>query len=60
MKTSQVKTLKQLHKAGEDKKAVICPVSMAFKKPKPAKVIINLQGSCILKLMNQGLFVYNK
>ena len=57
----RVETLAQLKElAVIQHKAVICPTSVVYNRPIPAAVIINMQGSIILNLFIQGLYVYEK
>lgn len=59
----QVMDLNFLDWLAKNKRSVYCPPwAMVFwlQKPKPASVIINMQGACILRLMRKGLFVYEK
>jgi len=54
----QIKTLEGLSEAGIYRKAVFCPQSANFWKPKPASFILNLQGLMILNLIRKGMFIY--
>lgn len=56
----KIKTLGQLIQASIDKKAVIVPASHAWQKPKPASVMIHLQGVVIHRLLQMGIFIYHK
>lgn len=56
----KVSTLEDLWKAVEYHKAVVCPDSPCFNKPRPAAVIINLQGTLILRLFQLGMYIYEK
>jgi len=49
-----------IRKASLERKALICPSSNAFKGPTPAAVIINQQGLVLLRLLQHGLFIYEK
>jgi hypothetical protein len=60
MKGKQIKTLKGLRKAKEDKRAVFVPKSMCFKKPMPAAFAINLTGEVLYQLFSRGMFIYKK
>jgi len=56
----QINTLQGLEWAVKRKKAVVVPESMAWRKPMPAAVLINLQGAQLLKLFDIGMYVYKK
>ncbi len=57
---NKVNTLQQLNRFAGKKKAVICPMLKSFNKPIPAVVILNMQGTLILRLFEIGLFVYKR
>lgn len=56
----QIKTLHQLAKAAENRKAVISGGWYLPMKPMPAAVLINMTGSVILKVLNNGLYIYER
>ena len=56
----KINNLEQLNDAIFLKKAVFCPNSNLLKKPKPAAVVMNFQGHIILKLLQSGMYVYEK
>ena len=56
----RLRTLTDLVNAAEDKKSVHCPDSWSWKNPKPASVVINLSGLIIYRLLNQGIYIYEK
>jgi hypothetical protein len=60
MKREQIKTLKQLKKAVDERKSVVIPKKFAFSKPCSAAFIMNLQGYHLLRLFNSGMFIYEK
>lgn len=57
---NRIRTLEQLIQAAMDKKAVVVPASHAWQKPKPASIIIHLQGTVIHRLLQMGIFIYHK
>jgi hypothetical protein len=56
----QMFTLSDLILAAEDKESVVCPASYSWRKPKPAAVVINLSGLIIYRLLNRGIYIYEK
>lgn len=57
---NQLMTLEDIRKAVEEGKAVEVPESRCFRGPIPAAFIINLQGSLIWRLLQTGMFIYEK
>jgi hypothetical protein len=55
----QIKTLAQLIKARENKRAVICD-AYCFCKPRPAAFMANLSGEILHRLMTAGMWIYDK
>ena len=49
-----------LEKLADEHKAVIIPKSHAWSSPKPASVILHLQGVVILRLIKMGIYVYKR
>ena len=56
----RVKTIHMLEKLADEHKAVIIPKSHAWSSPKPASVILHLQGVVILRLIKMGIYVYKR
>ena len=56
----RIESLAALESARRNRRAVICPSLRCFSKPKPAAFIINLSGEIILRLMEAGMFLYEK
>ena len=50
----------ELQEAVVKKRAVFAPDSPNLQTPKPAAVIMNWPGRMILKLIQEGLFIYEK
>ena len=57
---AQILTLQGLAWAVKNRKAVVVPKSWVFGKPRPAAVIINLQGKLLLDLFEKGMYIYKK
>ena len=55
----QIKTLQGLMDAANKRKAVTCP-STVFCKRVPASFVISMQGREILRLINYGLYIYER
>jgi hypothetical protein len=55
----QITTLGQLAEAMLQKRAVVVPGTV-WSAPRPAAVIMQLQGTMILKLIGKGMYLYNK
>lgn len=56
----RIDTLSDLVDAASARKSVVCPGSYCWEKPKPAAVVINLNGLIIYRLLNQGIYIYQK
>ena len=56
----RVRTLSDLVEAASAKKSVVCPGNWAWSKPKPAAVVINLNGITLHRMIEQGIYVYDK
>lgn len=56
----KVTSLEQLSKLCQERKAVYCPESFVWQKPRPAGFMINLQGRELLRLFQLGMYVYDK
>ena len=59
-KLERVYTLADIKAAAEEKRAVICPLSAAWKNHAPASFIFNLPGCQIQRLLEMGLYLYPK
>jgi hypothetical protein len=59
-KLTQVYTLADIKAATEEKRAVICPLSAAWKNHAPASFIFNLPGCQIQRLLELGPYLYPK
>jgi len=55
----RIRTIEDLAKAADNHKAVSVPGSV-WEKPKPAMVLMQLQGALIVKLMRKGIYIYHK
>ena len=56
----KVKTLAKLKRLADRHKAVICPDSMCWNRPRPASFMLHLQGAGLLNLFRLGMYVYEK
>lgn len=56
----RLESLSDLAELRDCARAVICPTIRGFSHYLPAAWVINLQGTLILRLMNAGLYVYEK
>jgi hypothetical protein len=54
----RIGSLAGLMRAVRDRKAVTCPKSHAFRGPIAAAWVVNLQGTIIHMLIENGLFIY--
>ena len=57
-KRKRIRTLKQLQDAAQNKRAVICPWSRVWKKPRPAAFVINLSGHLLCAMFERGMYLY--
>ena len=57
MTDKQIKTIEDLAKLSDNRKAVIIPGTV-WDKPKPASVILHLPGMIILNLLKKGIYLY--
>ena len=53
-----VRTLEYLRYLALNRKAVYVPTHGAYRNPRPAAWIINLQGTVLVRLFEKGMFVY--
>ncbi len=60
MEGKQIKTLDGLMKAVTDRRAVIVPSSMIFRRPRPAAVVVNMQARIVYNMIRVGMFIYKK
>lgn len=56
----QIHTLEELDAARRARRAVISSGVPSFDRPKPAAVVIMLQGETILRIFQRGLYYYEK
>ena len=57
---NRIMTLKALAYARLKRRAVIVPGTTPWDKPKPAAVILMLPGETILRLIEKGMYLYEK
>ena len=60
MKGRRIPGLICLQIAVEDKRAVVVPRSLCWRKPRPAAVLIHQPGAVLIKLFGLGMFIYEK
>jgi len=53
----RIRTFEDLAKAAGNRRAVIIP-GTCWSKPKPASVILHLQGATIMRLLARGIYLY--
>jgi hypothetical protein len=56
----RISSLSGLMKAVKTKNAVMCPGSHAFRGPIPAAWVVNLSGAILYRLINNGLYYYER
>jgi len=56
----QIMDLFDLRAAAGKKKAVVVPDHPAWRKPHPASWLLNLPGAMLVRLLECGMFVYQK
>ena len=56
----RIHCLAQLIDARRARRAVVCPSWVGFVKPKPAAVVLNLNGEILYRMMMRGLYLYEK
>jgi len=55
-----ISSLRALEIAAINRKAVVCVVGTYCSKPLPAAFVIQFQGSAILRMIKEGLYLYEK
>ena len=53
----QIRTLRELHAAATNRKAVVAP-GTRYDKPTPAAWLINLQGEHLFRLLEKGVYLW--
>lgn len=56
----KIKSLNDIYKARADKRALYVPDNHCLKGPLPAAVYFNLSGEILQRLMQDGMYVYEK
>jgi hypothetical protein len=56
----RVTTLEGIALAREGRRSLVCPSVYCWRTPRPAAVILNLSGEIILRLLREGLYLYEK
>jgi hypothetical protein len=52
--------LEGLRAAAEDRRAVVVPRSPVWGKPRPARFIYNMIASVVHRLLDNGMYIYEK
>ena len=60
MKGKKIEDLNALVEAANDKRSVVVPKTHAWERPKPAKVVLQLQGELLHRLFQWGMYLYDK
>jgi len=60
MKGYQITTLAGLKRAADDRRAVVCPGLRCWARPIPAAFVIQQQGPVLLRILDSGLYAYEK
>jgi len=56
----KVETVSRLMELAHEKRAVFCPNSLSWTKPRPAAFVINMSVAIVARMMKDGLYVYEK
>lgn len=56
----RVTTLGQLRDLAYAKRAVVVPSTVCWAAPRPAAFMLNVSGGVLLRLMERGMFVYER
>lgn len=59
-KPTRVLNLQALDALMRARRSVVCPTSPCWCRPRPAAFVIQLTGEIILRLIQAGLYVYEK
>jgi len=57
--SQKIESLKELAKVSEAKKCVVVPETY-MSQPRPAAFVLSMQARLVLRLMEAGMFVYEK
>ena len=62
MKGRRITTLQELHEARRAKRSVCCPSMHVFGKTraKPAAFVMNMSGHVLWRMIEEGLYIYEK
>jgi len=55
-----INNLDTLHWAAQMHRAVVCPTSVGFKRPRPAAFVLNLNGGVLRRMFKVGMYLYEK
>lgn|GEM_PF-810948 len=57
-KGKRIRTLRDLNTAMQNRRAVFCPTFLCASKPCPAAWIMQQSGERIIRLIDEGLYIY--
>jgi hypothetical protein len=60
MKGKRINNLQELRQACEESRSVVVDRFYGWEKPKPAVFTLNQQGAVLLRMFNNGMFIYEK
>jgi hypothetical protein len=58
MRLHKINTIKELKEVADNRKSIIIPKSRVWNMPKPASFLIQLPGIILVKLLEQGIYIY--
>jgi len=56
----RITTLKQLHKAVQNRRSVICPRFRVWSNPRPAAFVMHLPGCVLYSMIKRGMYLYDR
>jgi len=60
MRGMRIYTIQGLRDAALARRSVTCRSGRGFAKPKPAAFVINLQGHILARMLDAGIYLYEK
>ena len=60
MKEQPILTLAGLNYWARQKRSVVCPSQRCFAGPSPAAFVLNYSGAIILRMLTDGMYLYEK
>ena len=55
-----ITNLEELRWAALHHRAVVCPKSVGFVRPRPAAFVINMSGDILLRMFKSGMYLHMK